>query len=157
MSAISYIFNLHCKGKQENITAFKQRLQEAIDSNEVYTSDYNLDLSLDSMYIYIEQTRGVLYKELLPVMEDFSEDKGAALSFFFDLIEADNSDTVKWCGYYIFKNGARLTATKEYTFNVHAFPSNEGNSWNKLQEALNKAHEGKVKPALLKWQNKGQR
>ena len=140
MGGISYIFNLHCKGEQKDIENFKAQVEKS-----VYMSEFIPDISPKSMYCYIEQTRGDVYKNFTPLMEKFPD-----LSFFFEIMEADNSDTIKWCGYHIY-NGNILLSEKRYDFNVNEFDDAD-EPWEELQNVLTKSYNNNVKPILEKWQ-----
>ena len=121
-----YEINLHCNGKKKDIEKFKNMVKESVEMSE-----FNPDLSPTSMYIYKEDVEDDIEVEFLPIMENFP-----GIMFFFEIFEAYNYETTKFCSFIIYR-GSKYYGRWYKEFVIHKFEKYD-DPWAKLESALKK-------------------
>jgi tetratricopeptide (TPR) repeat protein len=103
----NHFFTVYCKGKQEDIDGFKERIENKMLKSGRADDEYDTEDSPVSISFARRQTVTTheAWADFLPVMKEFTEDTGKPLSFFYalDFIESDEDE--KLCGYAVFDGG----------------------------------------------------
>jgi hypothetical protein len=165
MEMFNYLFTLHCKGKQEDINVFKERVKKASDDGDIDLPPPNdkddSPASLEFTYEESPWDFEAICDDLLPLMKEFTKETGKPISFFFEIDTFLNVETnSQWFGYVIYDGTGEKIDSDEFHYDAEDYrvEDEDGNiddeaSEEKMNEAMGAEYK-LVTAALEAWLKK---